>query len=77
MAHLHNLNPTLHLLGKKLNAKFKPEPELGSLEDALPVWKSCNKSNARLEHGGLRKVRTSTLRRSERLKSHHHFLRCR
>ena len=35
MAHLHNLNPTLHLLGKRLNAKFKPDPELSSLEDAL------------------------------------------
>jgi hypothetical protein len=35
MAHLHNLNPTLHLLGKKLSARFKPYSELSSLEDAL------------------------------------------
>ena len=35
MKHLHNLNPTLQLLGMRLNAKFKPDPELSSLEDAL------------------------------------------
>ena len=35
MAHLLNLNPTLHLLGKKLRATFKMDPELNSLEDAL------------------------------------------
>ena len=35
MAHLHNLNPTLLLLGKGLSAKFRPDPELSSFEDAL------------------------------------------
>jgi hypothetical protein len=35
MAHLHSLSPTLHLLGKKLSSKFKLDPELSSLDDAL------------------------------------------
>ena len=35
MARLHSLNPTLHLLGKKLSATIKMDPELNSLEDAL------------------------------------------
>ena len=35
MTHIHNLNPSLRLLGKKLNDKFKVDLEPGPLEDLL------------------------------------------
>jgi hypothetical protein len=77
MAHLHNLNPTLHLLGKKLSAKFKPNAELSSLEDAL---RRLDKAEAQCE---ARQARTwlneegANQSPASPQASHGHFLNCR